>query len=118
MPRVVFAPAALESDRFQYDNRNLPLCFGLVKSVRPIDLDHHRPQRCSLGGVRRVRRCSAARHAAGFGTTVMLIGTGIVLKPAWTISSKSANSAERARFALVNPATAALFRHVLPSEKG
>jgi RsiW-degrading membrane proteinase PrsW (M82 family) len=37
---------------------------------------------------------------AGFGTTVVLIGTGIVLKLAWTISSKSANSAERARFAL------------------
>ena len=38
---------------------------------------------------------------AGFGTTVVLIGTGIVLKLAWTISSKAASSAERARFALL-----------------
>jgi hypothetical protein len=38
---------------------------------------------------------------AGLGTTVVLIGTAIVLKLAWTISSKSASSAERARFALL-----------------
>jgi RsiW-degrading membrane proteinase PrsW (M82 family) len=38
---------------------------------------------------------------AGVGTTVVMIGMGIVLKLAWTISSKSASSAERARFALL-----------------
>lgn len=38
---------------------------------------------------------------AGFGTTIVLIGMGIVLKLAWTISSKSASSAEHARFALL-----------------
>jgi RsiW-degrading membrane proteinase PrsW (M82 family) len=37
----------------------------------------------------------------GFGTLLVLIGTSIVLKLAWTISSKSASSAERARFALL-----------------
>ena len=34
---------------------------------------------------------------AGFSTTAVLIGMGIVLKLAWTISSKSASSAEHAR---------------------
>ena len=38
---------------------------------------------------------------AGVGTSVVMIGMGIVLKLAWTISSKSASSAERARFALL-----------------
>jgi RsiW-degrading membrane proteinase PrsW (M82 family) len=38
---------------------------------------------------------------AGIGTIVVLFGTGIVLKLAWTISSKAASSAERARFALL-----------------
>lgn len=38
---------------------------------------------------------------AGVGTTVVLFGMGIVLKVAWTISSKSTGSAERARFALL-----------------
>lgn len=37
---------------------------------------------------------------AGFSTAAVLIGMGIVLKLAWTISSKSASSAEHARFAL------------------
>lgn len=37
----------------------------------------------------------------GVGTTVVLIGMGIVLKLAWTISSRSARSAERERFALM-----------------
>ena len=38
---------------------------------------------------------------AGVSTTVVLFGMGIVLKLAWSISSKSAGSAERARFALL-----------------
>jgi len=42
------AAAALDSERFQYDDGNLPVGLGLVQSVRPIDLHHHRPQRCSL----------------------------------------------------------------------
>jgi RsiW-degrading membrane proteinase PrsW (M82 family) len=38
---------------------------------------------------------------AGIGTSVVLIGMGVVLKLAWTITSRSANSAERARFNLL-----------------
>jgi hypothetical protein len=37
----------------------------------------------------------------GIGTTVVLIGMGIVLKLAWSISSKAASSPQNARFALV-----------------
>ena len=35
---------------------------------------------------------------AGIGTTLVLIGIGVVLKAAWTISTKSADSVNRARF--------------------
>jgi len=38
---------------------------------------------------------------AGVGTTVVLIGMGIVLKLAWTITCTSADSASRARFTLL-----------------
>lgn len=38
---------------------------------------------------------------AGVGTTVVLIGMGLVLKLAWTITCKSADSASRARFTLL-----------------
>ncbi|HEY2683146.1 MAG TPA: PrsW family glutamic-type intramembrane protease [Steroidobacteraceae bacterium] len=38
---------------------------------------------------------------SGVGTTLVLIGMAVVLKLAWNITSKSANSAERARFAML-----------------